>query len=162
MLYFILNRFKRTRKLLPLISSIGFTSVIVINLTSTLIEDDSSAFHQHHTYQDLNWQLTIFYFHLIVNFSYCQFKQVLFFFSPIFIIAQCVYVKAWQDPIAKEVHDILPDHLKYFINTNFSKTINRVIGITGTAIISKYYEELSVINQIISKWANKNLHNQMI
>ncbi len=123
------------------------------------MQDQSSAFHQLYTYQDLNWQLSNIYFYYIVNFSYCQFKQVLFYFSPIFILAQCLYVTTWQDPIAQEVHDLLPDHLKYFINVSLSKTINRVIGITVAAIISKYYEELTAINLIISKRANKNLHN---
>ena len=60
------------------------------------------------------------------------------------------------------MHDILPDDLKYFVVANLNKTFARVLGNATGAVVGKYHEELTVINLIISKWVNRNLHNQLI
>ena len=60
------------------------------------------------------------------------------------------------------MHKLLPDDLKFYVVPNIDKTLSRVAGCATAAVVAKYHEKLTVINLIISKWVNKNLHNQLI
>ncbi len=134
---------------------------MAFNMSSIHVKQDSS-YYQYFAYQDLNWQMTNFFFYYVVNFSYCQFKQFLLFVGPLYVLISCLYVITWQDDVSQKVHDLLPEEYKYFVVTNLNKTFSRVLGCATAAVVAKYHEELTVINLIISKWVNRNLHNQLI
>lgn len=82
--------------------------------------------------------------------------------GPLFVLISCLYVITWQEYVSDLVHSILPDDLKFYVVANLNKTFSRVLGIATAAGVAKYHEELTVINLIISKWVNRNLHNQLI
>lgn len=155
------NYFKRLRKYYFVLISTWLSSNVILNMISIHINPDR-AFHQVFPYQDLCWQLSNFYFYFVANFTYCQFKNIICFASPLLMVACYLYVSTWQDEISSQVHDLLPEHLKFFVVVSLNKTMNRVSGTALAAILAKYHEERQVIELIITRWANRNLHNQLI
>lgn len=131
---------------------------MLLDMTANTLNGQSS-FSDKTPYSSLN--NSVIYLIWVINLSYCQFRQVTFVLSPIFLLAVVFYEKS-QQPLLFEVLDALPPHLKFFIAPSMSKTLSRSINTILIAILYKYYEEVKVIHLIIGKYSYRNLHNQLI
>jgi hypothetical protein len=61
-----------------------------------------------------------------------------------------------------QVNELLPAHLKYFIEPTLVSNLNKTLVIILGTILNKYFEKLYVIHLIIAKWQARTLHNQLM
>jgi hypothetical protein len=145
-IWWILFYYKRLTKYSGYLWAVWFFLISVINMISVNLESVNG-----YAFQDPMLQMMVYYILYVLNLTYCQFKQIVCWASPLYFLAFIVQETTWQNAKAKEINALLPDQYKTFIVPQFTRNVVRVLGIILSAIIAKYHHQFQVITLILQK-----------
>lgn len=150
---------KRLRSCIKYLFSFWYICLVLVNILAVYFSRNK-MFGIKQPLQDSENSLILHYFIYLSAYSYCQFRSILYFATPMLIVGSIVCCQLNMAEV-EELSKLLPEHYSYLLDESMSKTISKVTICALCGIVAKYNEELSTIYLIIAKWSRQNLNSSL-